>query len=54
MTVHLPNGTVDAHGQGNVDLGWQREMGFLLRQCQGCCPTAGWNLRLCRRLALVG
>ena len=30
MTVHLPNGTVDAQGQGSVDLGWQREVGFLL------------------------
>ena len=45
MTVHLPNGTVDAHGQGSVDLGWQREVGFLLRQCQGLLPNSWLELK---------
>lgn len=45
MTVHLPNGTVDAQGQGSVDLGWQREVGHLLRQCQGLLPNSWLELK---------
>ena len=45
MTVHLPNGTVNAQGQGSVDLGWQREVAFLLRQCQGMLPNSWLELK---------
>ena len=45
MTVHLPNGTVNAQGQGSVDLGWLREVGFLLRQCQGLLPNSWLELK---------
>ena len=45
MVVSLPNGTVNAQGQGTVNLDWQREVGYLLRQCQGLLPNSWLELK---------
>jgi len=45
MTVSLKEGTLDAHGQGSVNLSWQREVGALLRQCQGLLPNSWLELK---------
>ena len=45
LTVHLPDGTVDALGQGSVDLSWQKRTGALLKQCQGILPNSWLELK---------
>jgi len=45
LVVHLPNGSVDAQGKGSIDLGWQREVGQLLRQCQGILTNSWLELK---------
>jgi glycosyltransferase involved in cell wall biosynthesis len=45
MVVNLPNGTVDATGQGSIDLSWQIKVGALLRQCQGVLPNSWLELK---------
>lgn len=45
MVVALPNGNVNAQGQGSVNLEWQREVGSLLRQCHGLLPNSWLELK---------
>lgn len=45
LVVHLPNGTIDAHGRGTVDLSWQNKTSELLKQCQGMLPNSWLELK---------
>lgn len=45
MVVSLPNGTVDACGQGSADLSWQKAVGLMLRECQGMLPNSWLELK---------
>ena len=45
MVVSLPKGSVDAQGQGKANLGWQQDVGTMLRQCQGMLPNSWLELK---------
>ena len=45
MTVSLPQGTIDAQGNGSFDLSWQNEISTLLKQCQGMLPNSWLELK---------
>ena len=45
LVVSLPDGTVNAHGHGSVNLGWQENVGALLKQCQGMLVNSWLELK---------
>lgn len=45
LVVGLPNGRVDARGQGSVDLSWQAKVGELLKASQGLLPNSWLELK---------
>lgn len=45
MVVSLPQGTIDAQGQGSFDLSWQSQISALLRGCQGMLPNSWLELK---------
>lgn len=45
MVVSLPQGTIDAQGQGSFDLSWQDRVGQLLKTCHGMLPNSWLELK---------
>ncbi|WP_320675980.1 glycosyltransferase family 4 protein [Prochlorococcus sp. MIT 1300] len=45
LTVQLPNGTIDAQGQGTCDLSWMEEVGALLKQVDGLLTNSWLELK---------
>lgn len=45
LVVTLPNGSINAQGQGSIDLTWQTNVSGLLRHCQGMLPNSWLELK---------